>query len=260
MSAIASPYVDTLDVSETRPVSMSTLVKVEMRKMVDTRAGKWLLIIIGVITVLAVVIFGLAAHDSDKTYGNFMGFTGTPQGFLLPVLGILLVTQEWGQRTGMVTFTLVPHRGKVLWSKVAAALLFGFAAVVLAMAAGALATLVFGGTAGFDGFSALTFLKFAVLQASGVVQGLAFGLLFLNSAAAIVTFFVLPTAFSILANVWSFLSDRAAWIDLGTAQSPLYDDGNLSGKEWSQLGVTLIIWVVIPFAVGMWRVLRAEVK
>jgi ABC-type transport system involved in multi-copper enzyme maturation permease subunit len=189
-----------------------------------------------------------------------MGFTGTPQGFLLPVLGILLVTQEWGQRTGMVTFTLVPHRGKVLWSKVAAALLFGFAAVVLAMAAGALATLVFGGTAGFDGFSALTFLKFAVLQASGVVQGLAFGLLFLNSAAAIVTFFVLPTAFSILANVWSFLSDRAAWIDLGTAQSPLYDDGNLSGKEWSQLGVTLIIWVVIPFAVGMWRVLRAEVK
>ena len=110
MSAVA--YADTLDVSGTQPVSMTTLVKVEMRKMVDTRAGKWLLITIGAITALIMLIFLLAAHTKDHQFTNYMGIAATPQGFLLPVLGILLVTQEWGQRTGMVTFTLEPHRAR----------------------------------------------------------------------------------------------------------------------------------------------------
>ena len=48
------------------------------------------------------------------------------------MLGILLITQEWSQRTGMVTFTLEPHRGKVIAAKVIAALVFGLLAVVLA--------------------------------------------------------------------------------------------------------------------------------
>ena len=36
--------------------------------------------------------------------------------------------------------------------------------------------------------------KYGLLQASSIVQGLAFGLVFLNSAGAIATFFVLPAA------------------------------------------------------------------
>ena len=253
-------YGDRLDVSQTERVPLARLIKVELRKLVDTRAGKWLLIAIAVITAAAVIIFGLAARDQDKTFSNFLGFTGTPQGFLLPVLGILLVTQEWSQRTGMVTFTLEPHRSRVLTAKVVASLMIGLTAIILAFVFAALATLVFGSSGGFDDLHSIDFVKFGILQASGVLQGLAFGLLFLNSAAAIVTYFVLPIAFSIIANVWSFLSDKAAWIDLGTAQNALFNEGNLSGKEWTQLGVTTIIWVVLPFVVGLWRVMRAEVK
>jgi ABC-2 type transport system permease protein len=249
-----------LDLSGTTRPPMTRLVRVELRKMVDTRAGMWLLIAIGVITVGAVVIFGLAADENDRTFANFAGFTGTPQGFLLPVLGILLVTQEWSQRTAMVTFTLEPHRSRTLAAKVYAALLLGLAAIVLAFAMAALATLVFGGDHPWDDFAAIDFLKFGLLQVSGILQGLAFGLLFLNSAAAIVTYFVLPTVFSIIANVWSFLADKAPWIDLGTAQNALFDSGNLTGKEWTQLAVTTFIWVVVPFVVGLWRMLRAEVK
>ena len=69
-----------------------------------------------------------------------MGVTATPQGFLLPVLGILLVTSEWTQRTALVSFTLMPVRGRVLVAKVLAALIAGLAAIVLAMAVAALAT------------------------------------------------------------------------------------------------------------------------
>ena len=87
---------------------------------------------------MVTVIFFFAAADDERTFSNYMGVTATPQGFLLPVLGILLVTQEWGQRTAMVTFTLEPHRGKVMGAKVLAALAFGMLAVLLALVLAAL--------------------------------------------------------------------------------------------------------------------------
>lgn len=260
MSATATTTYAGLDISTTSRPPMSRLVKVELRKMVDTRAGMWLLIAMAAITVVASTIFGLAGHDKDRTFANFMQFAGAPQGILLPVLGILLVTQEWSQRTAMVTFTLEPHRSRTLAAKVYAALLLGIAAFVVAVGVGALATVLFGGTDPWREVGAIDILKFAILQFSGIFQGLAFGLLLLNSAAAVVLYFVLPTAFSILFNTVPALESSAPWIDFGTAQGPLGDPGNLSGQEWAQLAITGTIWVILPFLAGLWRMLRAEVK
>jgi len=259
VSATATTYAG-LDISSTTRPPMSRLLKVELRKMVDTRAGMWLMIAMGAITVVATTIFGLAGHDRDRTFANFMQFAGAPQGILLPVLGILLVTQEWSQRTAMVTFTLEPHRSRTLAAKVYAALLLGVAAFAIAVAVAVLATVVFGGTDPWREVGAIDFLKFGILQVTGILQGLAFGLLLLNSAAAVVLYFVLPTAFSILFNTVPALKDSAPWIDFGTAQGPLGDPGNLSGKEWAQLAITGTIWVIVPFLAGLWRMLRAEVK
>ena len=250
----------TLDVSGTPRIPLSRLTRVELRKLVDTRASRWLLIAIAVITAAIIVIFFLAADTSDRTFTNFMGATATPQGFLLPVLGILLVTSEWSQRTALVTFTLMPVRGRVLAAKVIAALIAGFAAIILALAIASLATVVGGADNAWANIGPDSFGKFGLLQVSGVLQGLAFGLLFLNSAAAIVTFFVLPTAFTIVASLWGALADAAPWIDLGTAQQPLFTPTNLTAEEWWQVVTATLIWVVLPFVVGLVRVLRAEVK
>jgi ABC-2 type transport system permease protein len=250
----------TLDLSTTSRVPLARLVKVEMRKMVDTRAGLWLLIAIVAITALITVIFMLTADERDRTFANFIGIMATPQGFLLPVLGILLVTQEWSQRTGMVTFTLEPHRAKVIVAKVLAALLFGLLAVVIAIVFASIGTLVSGGPDAWAGIGVDDFGKYTLLQVTGVLQGLAFGLIFLNSAAAIVSFFVLPIAFSIVASLWDALSDIAPWVDLGTSQQPLFEPSNLTGEQWAQLATGTLIWVVLPFVAGMIRVLRAEVK
>jgi ABC-type transport system involved in multi-copper enzyme maturation permease subunit len=256
----ASTPQTTLDVSATSKVPVTRLVNVEMRKMIDTRAGLWLIIAIIAITALITVIFMLTADESDRTFTNFMGIMATPQGFLLPVLGILLVTQEWSQRTGMVTFTLEPHRGKVIGAKVVAALVFGLLAVVIAILFAVLGTAVSGGPDAWVNIGADDFFKFGLLQVTGVLQGLAFGLIFLNSAAAIVTYFVLPIAFSIVASLWSALNDVAPWIDLGTSQQPLFDGSNLTGEQWAQVATGTLIWVVLPFVAGLVRVLRAEVK
>ena len=259
-AAALEPTAATLDVSGTPRIPLTRLVLVELRKLADTRSGKWLLIAIGVITLLIVTAVFLTAKPSDRTFLNFMGATATPQGFLLPVLGILLVTSEWNQRTALVTFTLMPLRGKVVVAKVIAALLAGLAAIVLAVALAALATVAGGATDAWSNIGPDDLAKFGVLQATGVLQGLAFGLLFLNSAAAIVVYFVVPIAFSILANLWSALKDAAPWIDLGTSQPPLYSGVDMTGEQWAQLATSTAIWVLLPFALGVLRVLRAEVK
>ena len=249
-----------LDVSGTPRTPFGRLVRVELRKTYDTRAGVWLLAAIGLITAAIITIFFFAADTSERTFLNFMGITATPQGFLLPVLGILLVTSEWGQRTTLTTFALEPSRARVIASKVVAALLLGLAAIVVAVLIAALATGIGGADNAWENIGPDDFGKFALLQISGILQGLAFGLIFLNSAAAIVTYFVLPIAFSIVASLWSWLNQYAAWVDLGTAQQPLFSGVDLTGKEWSQVLTTSLIWIVVPFAAGLVRVLRAEVK
>ncbi|HET6654489.1 MAG TPA: ABC transporter permease [Nocardioides sp.] len=260
MSAAVTAPIRPLDLSGTPSVPMSRLIGVELRKMADTRAGKWLLIAIGLITAAAVVIFFFAAPDDDRVFLNFMGITATPQGFLLPVLGILLVCSEWTQRTALVTFTLTPIRSRVIVAKIAAALVFGAAAIVLAVLVAALATLLAGAPDPWQNIGWDSIGKFTILQASGVLQGLAFGLLFLNTAAAIVTFFVVPIAFNVVASIWTAMRDIQPWVDLGFSQQPLFLGGDMSGEQWAQLAVGTLIWVVLPVVVGFWRVLRAEVK
>jgi ABC-2 type transport system permease protein len=253
----------TLDVSGTRPVPFSRLTSVELRKMADTKAGLWLLGLIVGITAVFMVIFFFVADADDRTFANFIGIASTPQGFLLPVLGILLVTSEWSQRTAMVTFALEPSRPRVILAKVVAAVVVGIGAFVAAVAIGALCTLVGGSDGGFDGLQASVFLLFFGLQVLSVLQGLAYGLILLNTPAAIVAFFVLPIASSIIFNLVSGLRDSAPWLDLGTAQQPLFDAATgleLTGEQYAQLGTTALIWIVLPFVVGWFRVMRAELK
>jgi ABC-2 type transport system permease protein len=243
-------------------VPLSRLVKVELRKLMDTRAGKWLLITIGLLTLAAMVIFLIFGKAPELTYDNFVVVAATPQGFLLPVLGILAVTSEWSQRTGLVTFTLEPSRRRIVYAKVTAIVITGVAFVVLVLGLAALANVI--GMAAFDGDGSWTFgiegvRDVLLLQLMGLLQGVAFGMILMNSAAAIVTAFVLPTAFSVVANLVPKIQDAAPWIDLGTAQSPLYDH-QMAGDDWAQLALTSLWWIVIPLVAGVWRLLRSEVK
>jgi len=259
MSTVAEAL-PTLDLRETRRVPLSRLVRVELRKMSDTRAGMWLLIGIGVLTAGIMTIFFINAEQADRTFENFMAIAASPQAFLLPVLGILLVTSEWTQRTALVTFTLEPVRFRLLTAKMIAALLFGLAAVVLALVIAAAATALGGSEGAWNNVGFDEVGKYGLLQASSIVQGLAFGLVFLNSAGAIATFFVLPAAFGIVTSLWKVLADIGPWIDINTASGPLLEVENLTGEEWAHFAVATLLWVVLPLIVGIFRVLRKELK
>jgi ABC-2 type transport system permease protein len=256
-TAVASP---TLDVSGVRPIPQNRLVKVELRKMGDTRAGLWLLIAIGAISaivMLAVLIWG---HSADKTYLDFLSYAGIPENVLLPVLGILLVTQEWGQRTALVTFTQVPKRSRILIAKFEAAIVFGLAALLVAAVVAVPLALVGGADKPWDEVSVGLSVRIVIGFLISIIWGLAFGGAFLNSAFAIVLYYLVPTIISIVGGIWTSAHDKLLWIDLNTSQGRLFDTEHISGKEWGQLGTGLLLFVVIPGAIGVWRLLRSEVK
>ena len=237
-------------------VPFSRTLHAEVRKMVDTRAGRWMVIVMAALTVLILAAFVVWGSADDASFATLVQISILPLSLLLPVIGIMAATAEWTQRTGLVTFALEPHRGRVVLAKALGALVLGLVVMAVAFAAAALATLAGSGSwdlgAGAAGGLVLGLLIF-------VLQGVAFGLLFLNTPVAIVTVLVLPTAWTIVTQIVGALSDVGEWLDLDSVTRPLLE-GEMSALDWAQLGTGVGAWVMLPLAIGTWRVLTREVK
>ena len=82
--------------------------------MFDTRAGFWLMASLGIAGLVSTVATIMFAPDSSLTYYTFAKAIGFPMTVILPIIAVLAITSEWSQRTGLTTFTLVPHRGRVI--------------------------------------------------------------------------------------------------------------------------------------------------
>ncbi|GAA3704983.1 hypothetical protein GCM10022399_22040 [Terrabacter ginsenosidimutans] len=245
----------------TTGVPFSRLVHVELRKMLDTRAGRWLIIGIGAIIAIALTIM-FFNEGGQHAFGEYLQATTMPMALILPVVGILAVTSEWSQRTGLVTFGLEPRRIRVAWAKLLSALVVGVCAFALALVLAGIAhqaAITFRGIEGDWSTDALVLLGAGGYVLLGIAQGVGFGMLFKNTPAAVVVFFVLPTAWSILGSMVSWLHDAAAWLDMNQTMNPLFQ-GSLTGEQWAHLGTSVAVWVVAPLAVGIWRLTRAEVK
>ena len=248
------------------PIPFRTVAGVELRKAFDTRSGFWLMAAIaaaGVIATGAVMAF---ASNSDLTYDNFAAAIGVPMTILLPVVAILSVTGEWSQRAGLTTFTLVPHRGRVIRAKLVVTIGIGLASMALALAVGALGNIVGTGLKGVDttwDLSFTTILYIVGADLIGMLIGFMLGVVTRNSAAAIVAYFsywfVIPTLSMVLANNQSWFEKAQPWVDFSFNQNRMYD-GGFSGQDWVQFAVTGAVWLLLPLAFGLRRVMRAEVK
>ena len=131
--------------------------------MFDTRSGFWLMASIVIINVLATAAVVTFAPDEELTYENFAAAIGAPMTVILPMIGILAVTSEWSQRSGLTTFTLVPHRGRVLWAKFLCAVGVGIVAMFVALVVGALGNVVGTAIAGTDPVWNVTVSEFALI-------------------------------------------------------------------------------------------------
>ena len=248
------------------PVPLSRVVNVELRKMFDTRSGFWLMASI-VITALLTTIGTIAfAPDADLTYYTFAKAIGFPMTVVLPIIAVLSITGEWSQRSGLTTFTLVPHRNRVIAAKAVSSVAVAIASMLFAFVIGAIGNLVGTAIAGTD-------MVWDVSPAEGanivlgsllcLLTGTMLGMLIRSSAGALVAYFVysllLPTVSGILASSQEEFRDLQPWVDLNYAQAALFE-GTLTAEQWANLAVTAATWLILPAILGLRLVMKSEVK
>jgi ABC-2 type transport system permease protein len=238
-------------------IAFRRLLRVEWSKATDTRAARWLLALVAVSTVGLMLVPLLAPDSIDQTYTSYLGFAGMGLTILLPVVSILTMTSEWNQRTVLTTFTQEARRTRVINAKVAVSLLLAGAGAVFAalVTAGALGVAAVSGREVDSNLNAGVAVGFLLYIVVNVLIGVGLGALLHNSAAAIVLYFALPTAFGLLGVALKSVAD---WLDSSIALNWLRD-GAWSGHT-PQILVVVTTWVAIPLAAGLVRTVRREIN
>ena len=237
---------------------LGRLPPVDLRKILDTRAGFWLQVATVALTALVVIVRLAVGDAADHTFASVLTVGALPAAVLLPVAGILLVTSEWSQRTGIITFALVPARSRIVGAKLVASLVLAVA--MHAVSVGIVAAGMLVASPGIDGAwtdAATLIAQSAVYLTAGMLVGVAFGMVVLASAPAIVALFALPTAWMAVVSL-SLFADVAPWLDPGRALDPLLREV-LSTTQWAQAGTALALWMLLPLLIGTWRITRREV-
>jgi hypothetical protein len=241
----------------TTAIPFASLLAAECRKATDTRAARWLLAATVLLAVAAQAVPLAFPHAVAQDRASFLTWAALGLSRLLPIALMLTMTAEWSQRTALTTFTLEPRRGRVLAAKVAAGLAltviggciaFGIAQAGVAVAGAAGRHPALGWSwpelAGFAAFVVLT---------SGI--GMALGSALHNTAAAIVTYFVLAAASSLL--LIPAVQEAGSWID--TSQT----FGWMLTGQWSGHGPRIAsaaaLWIALPLAIGAVRTVRRDI-
>jgi ABC-2 type transport system permease protein len=244
--------------ADVRP-GLARLTAVELRKMVDTRAGFWLQLGVLGLTLTFVVLQTLLGPAADHTLENAIAAAIAPAYWVLPVVGILLVSSEWTQRTTLVTFALVPKRVRVLAAKLAAAVLLSSAGFVVALALATTATAIAApDVTNAWSLSGTLLGQELILILAAMIMGLGYGAMLLSSAPAIVLSFGLPLAWTALGSIPA-LTGTARWLDGARSFQPMTEHV-MNGTEWARVGTTLLVWMVLPLLIGLWRIRRNEVS
>jgi ABC-2 type transport system permease protein len=244
--------------SDRRP-GLGRLAAVELRKMVDTRASFWLLLGVVALTITFVVVSAIIGDAKDHTLLDLLEATTFPTSVLLPVVGILLVSSEWSQRTTLITFALVPQRSRVLAAKLFAGL--ALSVVAMAMSLGFAAVGTAGAAPGVDGTWSVppeVLGQEFVLIAASMIMGIGFGAMLLSSPPAIVLAFGLPLAFSAVSAIPG-LEGVTRWLD-GTQSLAPMSEHVMDATEWARAGTTLAVWMLLPLLIGLRRIVRGEIR
>ena len=247
-------------------IPLGRITATELRKMLDTRSGFWTVASIAIVSLLTTGAVILFADHEDLTYRTFTSAISVPMGLILPIIAILSVTAEWSQRSGLTTFTLVPHRWRIIAGKLVASVMIAVVATPVAFAIGAVGNVAGAAIAGVDpvwNLTAANLLTIELANVLGMLVGFMLGVLVRSSAGALVAYFIyqflLPTLLLVLADKQDWFHDLQPWVDFDFATGALIE-GVVSASEWAHLGLTGLIWLVVPLAVGLRLVVRAEVK
>jgi hypothetical protein len=239
--------------------SFARLTLVELRKTLDTRAGRWLLVVILLMAAAGLGYRVMNAADTAVSYEQFYGTALTAVQQVLPLLGVLAMTSEWTQRTALVTFTLVPQRGRVLAARLVASMLLTVAMTVLIGAASAAAAALGGiltDSAVLWGDVSERTVGAAAAFAVSMLMGAAIGALLQQTPAALAVYFVAPALIVTVAG--ELLDEAVRWVDVYAAIGRI-SELDLGGGALPTASA-LVLWIGLPLLAGILRSMRREVQ
>jgi ABC-2 type transport system permease protein len=248
------------------PIPLSRVVRVELRKMFDTRSGFWLIASLAITSLVATIATIAFAPDKDLTYYNFAKAVGFPITVILPMVALLAITSEWSQRSGLTTFTYVSSRRRVVWAKTLSSVIVAVASMLFAFVIGAVGNVAGSAIAGTSTVWDLSVGHALTIVLGNLVSmsvGTMLGMLLRSSAGGLVTYFVvtlvLPNLSQLLAGSQHWFQSLQPWVDLSFAQTALFE-GMQTGAQWAHIATTVALWIVVPGYFGLRRVMRSEVK
>jgi ABC-2 type transport system permease protein len=248
------------------PVPLARLVDVESRKMVDTRSSLWLLVSVAALVACVVAALGFWGSDDEVSFGSFASNNSFPLRLLLPLVAVLAVTSEWSQRGALTTFALVPRRARVMGAKALAALLVTLAATALTFVLSAVGTLVASAARGIEPVWNLPVdlaARLALANLVAVAFGFTVAVVIRSSAPALVVFLgtmlVFPMLSSVAAALFGWWAQHGAWLDLSWSMQYVTSP-DITAEQWAQVGTSALVWIALPLALGLRRVLRVEVR
>jgi ABC-2 family transporter protein len=238
-------------------IPFDTLVRAELRKTVDVRAARWMLFASALLVAGAEAVPLVFPHNVTQDRASYLTWAALGLSRLLPLVLLMAMTAEWSQRTAMTTFTLEPRRGRVLAAKATAGLIISVIAGLFALLAGTVAVLAasHAGRPVAEGWNWSQLAGFALFIVLTSAVGMALGAAVHNTAAAIVSYFVLAGLFSLL--MIPALQKAGDWINTGTTFGWVLT-GDWSGHV-AQIAVCATLWIALPLAVGTIRTVRREV-
>lgn len=241
------------------PIPFRRLLAVETRKLFDTRTGMVMTALLLAMTVGSIVVRGIV---SGPQLQSLINTAGIGYGTLLPVLGILTVTSEWSHRTALTTFALEPRRWRVVAAKCLPPLVTAVAASGFAMLVAVPATAVVAQVQDVPAtweVSPTALLGWTGTNVLVVAMGLAVGMLVLNAPAAIVICLSTTVLWSVVSRLGGTGKALADWMDLNT-NSSILTAGDITGGEVARLATSMVLWILLPAAIGFVRAIRREVS
>lgn len=244
-------------------VTFTRLIAVQARKLIDTRAARWLLVATMAFASAAVgVLIATWPHGSDGPIelASLLGIGTFAMALLLPVVAIVAATGEWTHHIATLTYTVEPRRLRVLFASAIAlvAVTVTLFAALAAICVLAVAVCQVAGLAVIWNLTVAQFLGGGAFVVFYALVGLALGTMIMNTPAAIVTFFLIPSLLQIGSSVSAQFAEVATWININHTLAPLIG-GTPSALHWGHVLATTAFWILIPLTLGGVRLSRREV-
>lgn len=240
----------------------ASMVLVEVRKSVDTRAGRGLLITAVVIVALFAVISATTLSPTQIDLAEMIRFAGAPLFILMPTIAMISVTTEWTTRSAMTTFLLNPRRGQVALSKLLAGWLLSigavFVAAVLCGLVGLIVASLSGSTFELNAAAALASLVYCIVSVVVLnIIAMAIGSIVVSTALGLAIYFLFTAGLDglvgLIAPSWSsYLSFNAGLDAIAT--------GSLNSSNAASSIISVILWLLLTALVGLRLFKTREVR